>query len=221
MKGQVIFSIGERIKTARRLVGLSRRAFEQELGIPAATLQAWEDDKYEISTKGLIRLIEALHKVGLATSQDWLIRGIGTPPQFISTNEKAIFPTPVFEKEKNLSEDEIILREVSYFELINNSPLVIMISDDTMEPIFGVGDYVGGNSVSGKFAFRYVGSFCIIQLTNGETYVKKLKYGSRENMFNLVSINLETRSNHAFLLNCKIATLAQIVWHRKNEIINT
>lgn len=213
-------SIGERLKTARRLLGCSRRAFEQKFGIPAATLQAWEDEKYEISTKGLTRLIQALHKAGLATSQDWFIRGIGTPPQFLAADEQSMAPSEIFNDKKNLSEDEIILREVSYFEQINSSPLVIMISDDTMEPIFGVGDYVGGNLVSGKFAFRYVGSFCIIRLTNGQTHVKKLKYGSRENLFNLVSINLETSSDHAFLLNCKIATLAQIIWHRKNEFIN-
>ena len=220
MVGKIISSIGGRIKTARRLLGCSRRAFEEQFGIPAATLQAWEDEKYEIPVKGLVRFIEALHKAGLETTQDWFVRGTGFPPQLMANQEQNITPSQIFNEGINLSEDEIILREVSYFEQINRNSLVIMVSDDTMEPIFGMGDYVGGNLVPGKFAFQYVGTICIIRLKNGEIYVRKLKYGSKTDSYNLVSINLETNLDHAFLLDCKIATLAQIVWHRRNEKIN-
>jgi len=73
--------------------------------------------------------------------------------------------------------------------------------------------------ISGKYASKYVGTLCIIMLETGETYIRKLKHSSRNNLYDLISINLDSNCEYAFLLNCKISTLAQIVWIRKNERI--
>src|SRR5690606_1826698 len=99
----------------------------------------------------------------------------------------------------------------------NRDPLIIMISDDTMEPVFSIGDYVGGNLMAGTYASHYIGSFCIVKLDTGEVVIRKLKSGSQNNLFNLISINLDSNLENAFLLDCKIDKVAQIVWHRKNE----
>lgn len=97
--------------------------------------------------------------------------------------------------------------------------MIIVISDDTMEPIFGIGDYVGGNLVPGKYAPRYVGSICIVGVDNNIFYVRKIKQGSNPNQYDLVSININSTAKDCFLLNKEISSLAQIVWHRKNERI--
>lgn len=201
-------------------LGYSRRAFEEKFGISAATLQAWEDGKYETPVKGIARYIEALYRAGLATTQDWFMDGTGIPPRLIGSVAKNIEYSQSVKKNEDLSEDEIILREVTFFEQINNNPMIIMVSDDTMEPVFSVGDYVGGNLVSGQYASKYIGTLCIVKLDTGEIYARKLKFGSRNDLYNLVSINLDTNLSHAFLLDCRIISLAQIVWHRKTEYIN-
>lgn len=217
MSDQILTSVGNRIKSARRLLGFSRKDFEEKFGISAATLQAWEDEKYKVSAKGISRFIAALRKAGLLATPDWFFLGIGVPPQLISNNNLTIRNN--YEKE-NITEDEIILREVSFFEKINEAPIIQMISDDTMIPIFCIGDYVGGNLIPGKFANKYVGSYCIIRLENGEIYIRKIKQGSSSERYHLISVNLDSNASNAYLLDCKIDGIAQIVWHRKNEKIS-
>ncbi|KTC83734.1 helix-turn-helix transcriptional regulator [Legionella brunensis] len=212
-----IVTTGERIKSARMQLGFSRKAFEEKFGIPAATLQAWESGKYEISTKGINRFVEALYKAGLATTPDWFIRGIGLAPRLIESTSTTLFRKLNSEFDPDLTEDEIILKEVDFFEQINPNPMIIVISDDTMEPIFNIGDYVGGNLIPGRYAYRYIGSLCIVELHNNEFFIRRVNRGTKPNLFNLVCINMDTTSENCYLLDKEIISLAQIVWHRKNE----
>lgn len=214
-----ISAVGERIRSARMQLGYSRRAFADKFGISGATLQAWEDGKYDIPLKGIARYVDALYKAGLATTQEWFINGIGLPPRPVGTHLQDINNTDNFINSDILSEDEIILREVAFFEAINNNPAIIVVSDDTMLPVFEIGDYVGGNKVSGKYAAQYIGTFCIVTLNTGETFVKKIKFGSINGLFNLIGINLDSDLETTFLPDCQIYELAQIVWHRKVERI--
>lgn len=214
-----ISTAGERIKSARMQLRLSRRAFEEKFGIAATTLQAWEDGKYEVPLKGIHRFIEALHKAGVTSTQEWFLNGAGRPPKIVTNIGNSLLPTKQ-DKDEELLEDEIILREVNFFETLNPSPFIIVISDDAMEPIFSVGDYVGGNMMPASYASNYLGSLCIVKMETGEIVIRKLKSGSQNNLFNLLSINLDSNLENAFIVDCKIDKLAQIVWHRKNERIS-
>lgn len=219
MAKKIIATIGSRIKSARMQLGYSRKDFSENFGIPAPTLQAWESGKYEISIKGISRFVDALQKAGLATTPDWFLHGSGAPPRLIENISHSLLKKQFDVFDSDLTEDEIILREVTFFEQINPNPMIIVISDDTMEPIFGIGDYVGGNLVPGKYAPRYVGSICIVGVDNNIFYVRKIKQGSNPNQYDLVSININSTAKDCFLLNKEISSLAQIVWHRKNERI--
>ena len=198
-------------------LGYSRRAFEEQFGISAATLQAWEDSKYNISTKGLLKYINALHRAGLITSKEWFLSGVGLPPRPLCNNLQPIASSKFIDMK--LSEDEIILREVTFFESINQNPIIIVVSDDSMHPFFDVGDYVGGSMVQGNYASNYEGTPCIVSLNSGEIFLRKIKYGSQKGLFNLISINTDSNHENLFLLDCKINELAQVVWHRKSERI--
>ena len=210
-------AIGERIKSARMQLGFSRKAFEEKFGIPAATIQAWEDVKYPVPLKGVSRFVEALSKAGLIASKEWFVSGLGSPPRpaLLPSNSNSNPP------EDELTEDEIILREITYFESINKTPIITMLSDDTMKPIFELGDYVGGNIISGEFASQYIDTICIVILNSGETFVRKLKKGTAKGLYNLFSENVNTNEENAFITNCKIHELAQVVWHRKTEKVHS
>lgn len=220
MVDKKITTTGDRIKSARMQLGYSRSAFENEFGISAATLQAWECNKYEITPKGIDRLVKALYKAGLATTTEWFMQGAGIPPRFIDNSSNILLQQKNTEFDPELTEDEIILKEVTFFEKTNPNPMIVVISDDTMEPFFSIGDYVGGNLIPGKFARRYVGSLCIVELKNKEIYIRMVKFGTKPNLYNLVCVNLHSSSEDCFLMDKEIISLAQIVWHRKNEKLN-
>lgn len=199
--------VGERLKSVRMQLGFSRREFAAKCGFSAATLQAWEDGRYPIPKKSMVKYVKTLFDCGLITSPEWFMKGEGLPPRPI--NKLSI---------SSIAEKDTILREINFFETENKNPIITMLLDNSMWPFFGEGDYVGGKLVSVDYAEKYIGTFCIVKLVTGETLVRKLRPGSEEGRFNLISTNLDTNATHAFLLNCEIQELAQVIWHRKIEV---
>jgi transcriptional regulator with XRE-family HTH domain len=199
--------IGERLKSARRQLGFSRREFGGICGFSAATLQAWEDGKYPVPVRSIVKYVDSLLHCGLVTTPEWFVKGEGLPPRPISA------PTL-----KIRSKKEIILREVLFFEKENENSIITTISDDSMLPFYDIGDFLGGIIVPIQEADKYIGSICIATISSGETLVRKLKRGSEDKRYNLISTNLDTNAYSAFLLNCQITQLAQIIWHRKYKL---
>ncbi len=131
------YSCGARIRLARNMVGLSRKEVEERFSISANTLQSWESDKNTLTQKGAKRLNEVFIQLGLLCSEEWFLSGNGQMPMLLK--EKLSLPI-------DINEDICILREIEVFRAINPDPIVITISDNVMEPIYEIGDYVGGNT---------------------------------------------------------------------------
>lgn len=196
--------VGDRLKSARMQLNFSRRKFADICGFSAATLQAWEDGKYPVPIKSIVKYVEALYSCGLITTPEWFIKGEGLPPRPINISTCQIN-----------SKKETILREINFFERENSNAIITTIHDDAMMPYYAKNDFVGGILVSVEQAEKYLGAICIITIDSGETLVRKLKPGSEASCYNLISSNLDTNVPSAFLLNCKIQQLAQVIWHRK------
>lgn len=199
--------VGERLKSVRMQLGFSRREFADKCGFSAATLQAWEDGRYPVPKKSMIKYVKTLFDCGLITSPEWFINGEGLPPRPI--NKFSL---------NSIAEKDAILREINFFETENKNPIITVITDDSMQPFYAIGDYVGGKLVPVDYADRYIGTFCIVKLITGETLVRKLRPSSEEGHYNLICTNLDTTSTSPFLLNCEITELAQVIWHRKVEV---
>lgn len=208
--------IGDRLKSARMQLGYSRREIAQLSNFSAATLQAWEDGKYSVPPRSLAKYTEALLKLGLVASIEWFTTGEGLPPRpasnfLANSTQSSLTIKPSF------PEEEIILREIYFFEKENKNALVFTITDDSMLPFFAKGDHVGGNLLPPQFAQKCLGEICIITIGSGETFVRKLKPGSQANHFNLISTNADTEVDRAYLLNCEIQKIAPVIWHRKGK----
>jgi len=199
--------VGERLKSVRMQLGFSRREFADKCGFSAATLQAWEDGRYPVPKKSMVKYVKTLFDCGLITSPEWFIHGEGLPPRPINSSSST-----------SLTEENTILKEIHFFEAENKNPVITVITDDSMLPFYGLGDYVGGKWVPADYAERYVGTFCIVNLASGETLVRKLRPGSEAGRFNLISMNVDTRASSAFLFNCEILQVAQVIWHRKVDV---
>ncbi|MGB6976007.1 MAG: hypothetical protein WBE18_00905 [Gammaproteobacteria bacterium] len=203
------WSCGRRIKLARNMLGLSRKGFEDKFHISSHTLQAWEIDKNPLTPKGAKKLAIAFTQTGLFCSDKWLLTGAGNFPILIPNGS---------EKPKAFTEELRILHEIEAFETINPSPAVIAITDDGMEPIYNLGDYVAGNKKYEDEISCIVGEPCIVETVQGETLVRKLLFGKKMSFYNLACINNYSRQQ-PLIINVKLFYAAQIVWHRTREIL--
>lgn len=191
-------------------LGYSRKKFAEEFHFSSATLQAWEDGKYTVPLKGILKYVHALAEAGLVSSADWFLHGVG-----ISPRPKTQFAEQSTENNQPDSGKQFINEEINCFEQPNQDSIIVSITDDTMLPFFKPGDFVGGHFLSKERIEQHIGSFCIVIIATGEILVRKLKYGSKEGYFTLVSTNLDSDINTAFLTNCDLQKIAPISWHRK------
>ncbi len=197
-------SVPARIKGIRMQLCLSRKKFEEITGISANTLQSWEAGKNHLTEKGALKLSQALEVVGLTCTVEWLLNGDGIPPRVQSSATDC------------WQEDEKLLKEVMYFETNNPSPIVSIVMDDSMSPIYELGDYVAGSLRDGCEAEKLIGCNCIVTIDSGLTMIRKLNKGTNDQL-NLYSINLDTNAENAFVLDCKIQRIAQVIWHRRTN----
>ena len=74
---------GERLKAARKLTLLSRRAFAKKYQFNNSSYQAWEDGQYKkgISLSNAIRLAKAFSLENIDCSVEWLLNGISKPSE--------------------------------------------------------------------------------------------------------------------------------------------
>lgn len=198
---------GRRIRLARSILGLTRKHLEEQFEISANTLQSWEVGKVALTPRGAKRLNGVFTRLGLMCSEDWLLNGQGQAPillQDISTLPKVF------------TEDICILREMEVFKALNPDPIVSLVSDTGMEPLYEIGDYVAGNKKANDLIARLIGHNCIIETFHGDTFIRKIMRGNKESHYHLACINIHT-DQQPLIPDIKIRYAAKIVFHRKKE----
>jgi transcriptional regulator with XRE-family HTH domain len=198
---------GGRIKLARNMLGLTRKDLQERFDISVNTLQSWESDKNILTDKGARKLNETFIRLGLLCSEDWLLTGRGTVP--ILLQGSSILPN-------EMNEDICILREIEAFKAINPNPVVVIIDDNGMGPIYSIGEFVGGNKKTNLQIEELIGENCIIETMQGDTLVRKLLRSSKAQLYNLVCVNIAT-DQQPIIPDIKIRSAAKIVLHRKKE----
>jgi transcriptional regulator with XRE-family HTH domain len=212
-------SSGERLRRARILAGIStRREFEEKYSISANTLQGWEQGKNPLSQKGARRIISALKQEGLICTTEWLIDGSGMPPRPFETINAGIrkeLHTDSPTMENNLREEEAIYKEVQLFRQNAPNSIVLTVSDDSMEPYFKVGDYIGGIQIINADIENYVGKICIIELENNLILPRYLQKGKSINRYTASCTNPNATSSPLNIYNTKVISAAPVVWQRR------
>ena len=203
----LIQTSGGRIKLARNMLGLSRKGLEEGFHISANTLQAWESDKNILTDKGAKKLNKAFIKLGLLCTENWLLTGTGEVPILLQNTSNL---------PNEMNEDICILREIEAFKAINPNPIVVIVNDNSMEPIYTVGDFVGGNKKTDFQIESLIGENCIIETYHEHTLVRKLLKGSQKQLYSLVCINIAT-NQQPIIPDVKIRFAARIILHRKKD----
>ena len=212
-------SSGERLRRARILSGVStRREFEEKHAISANTLQGWEQGKNPLSEKGARRVIEAFKKEGLLCSLEWLIHGHGMPPrpyEMVNAGLRQELHNDANLMDFNLREEQAIYNEIQLFRQQNMNSIVLSISDDSMEPYYSIGDYIGGCQISDSSITDYLHTVCIIELENNLILPRYIQSGKQQGVFTASCTNPRTAATPLNLYNVKIISAAPIIWHRR------
>lgn len=205
-----------RVKSLRQMTRLSRRAFAEKFGIPASTLQNWEDiGANGLSEKGAIKLTRVLKFTGIHCSIEWLLHGVGASPiiserLYLDSIQSALVHSPhADDKEMKLIAAELLLFREHYQQQVMD----MVVQDDGMYPTYVEGQYIAG--VRNLTSFHcFIGRDCIIQTEEGVITSRQLRLGSIPDHFNLVCTNSQTILSKPIQYDVRVVAVAPIIWCR-------
>jgi len=197
---------GRRIMYVRNVAACNtRQAFCQgALNVSPDTVRQWENGYMNgLTPKGAAKIVAHANELNVYCSVSWLMYGIGHPPTYKFEN----FTEP---DETIFNE---ILDELMVFHQKNNAVEAI-IQDDCMSPQLNMGDFVGGVVVENLR--DAVDRDCIVIDTEGNRYVRILRYSDEPDKYNLAGLN--SRSPEKIIEKITIERAAPILWIRRPQI---
>lgn len=208
---------GRRLKAARMMSGLTRNGLEEKYGISASTIQSWEAAKAGgLTERGVKRVIPVLRQEGIFCTPDWLLYGVGTPPQPTNLHFTQTAGTPAVSTHA-LPEDKAIIQELLTFRNLNPGFIDLVIADDGMAPQYDVHDYVGGKRRTGEDIARLIGIDCIVDTANNEILLRRLKAGSRPGVYTLICTNPDSSLKNPTIYDVELHSAAPVIWHRRHD----
>lgn len=213
---------GKRLKSLRMLAGLSRKMVEEKYEISASTIQSWEDGKAGgLTEKGARRILNALREEGIQCSLNWLLYGIGVGPH---VSDKIYIPIAEASEEQDLENysypdrESALVKELLVFRQSNADAIDMVVMDDSMEPFYSLGDYIGGKRRYAQEIAGAIGLDCIVETTMGEIMFRRLRRGSTSQCFTLTCINPNTLIEKITLYDVELHSAAPVIWHRCRDI---
>jgi transcriptional regulator with XRE-family HTH domain len=157
---------GKRVKVARTLARMTRKALMDRYDLNVNTLQAWEGGINCLTEKGATKLVTAFQKEGLIITTDWLLHG--------DADLQPLEEAPAVHDYFSLGDDMRLLQEIEFFKKLNPQGISTLITDDTLEPFFSRGDYVAGILYPTPKWNELIGRFCILHTQDGRVLVRKV-----------------------------------------------
>ncbi len=212
---------GRRLRSLRKMTDLSRKHMAEKYMLSAGTLQGWEDGRYGgLTEKGARKILPALRKEGIQCTLEWIMHGVGLGPQISDKlymrehgfDANASFtPTSISSDEQ----DQAIKDELLLFRKHTPEAIDVQLPDNSMEPFYFANDYVGGSRRFNEQIADLINHDCIIQTSEGDILVRRLKKGSSPNTYTLVSLNPNTSVAEPTLYNVGLMSAASILWIRR------
>lgn len=206
---------GKRLKHIRSLLRVSRAYLQEKHGIPEVTLKSWENSTTNISKAGAERCVEIYLKEGLIVSSDWVLEGAGLEPK-ATISVSHYFATPSTQ-DLPVEDDELaMLRDANAFKESYPNAVVMIVSNNDMQPFYKAGDYIGGKMRFGTDISDSTNKDCITYLKNGERFFRRL---IKNNIggYNLTCLNPSLDTPEPVLYNVDIEGVAPIIWHRRKD----
>ncbi|MBA2648107.1 MAG: hypothetical protein H0U75_00665 [Legionella sp.] len=194
---------GKRIRFIRdHLLSLTRNEFCQDSDITSAAMKGWELGwGGGLTAQGAEKIAKRARVLNVYCSDAWLMHGLGREATYLS-------------QELNIQESEEthIAKELLLFSELPNS-INAMVKDDGMMPLLFPGNHVAG-IICNKIE-NALGKECILIDEENNTYVRILKPGLSQNLYNLLCLNQNPNLVKKEIKNIAIRLAAPIVWIRR------
>lgn len=207
---------GNRVKSLRKIIKMSRKALGLRYDISSGTLQNWEDGRFGgLTEKGAKKIISAFLQEGIACKLEWLMYGTGENP----LHKKVYLPALPAEIACSSTESDIIARELECFHQLNSNSVDTMLIDNCMAPYYCKGDHVAGRRYFGKDIKRLVGQDCIVQTQSGQLLVRSLQQGTEEDSYRLICYHPDPDKNDQSTEDTRLMSAAPVIWIRRKNLL--
>lgn len=203
---------GKRLKRIRQLAGLTRDELAGQAEVSKATLSYWENASLSsLSDKGAEKVIKALAKCGISCSLEWLLLGIGNPPQIkdlmyeLPPQEVITLPPA-----QMASFSGSLPNEIDLFQAQNPNSAIVTIQHAAMSPIIEAGDTVGGIWQTPADCINH-DKICIVEI-NQQLQVRKVRKALEAGFYDLSYISYLNDLTEPFeLRNTQLLKVAPVI----------
>jgi len=207
----------ERLRLVRNMANLTRTQMCDDGTININTLKGWEIGRYGgLPKDGAEKVCRRVANEGIIVSPAWLLYEIGEGVRYIPNfnyvrrnpealaNETAALPE---------NEQDLIIQEIVTFRQHYRDTIDYLMVDDGMAPHYRAGDFVAGVKHYGKDIAKLLEQDCIVQTTEGETLLRRLRAGVMADHYHLLCINLNTTMTQPIVNEIKLTSAAPVMRH--------
>jgi hypothetical protein len=208
---------GARLKVLRQMTGLTIHELSKKYDLGASTIKYWECGcGGGITLKGAKKIVDAMRDEKIQCSLIWLLYGIGPHPQPVDPSHANDLRQMELFNKLTLEDESLIHKEIKAFCEFYPHAITLVVLDDGMEPIYKIGDSVGGKRLFGDDLTAAVGKNCIVETEDHQVLCRKLVQGEQPGSYNLYCINHKTTVNPPIIYNTKLLSAAPItrIWKR-------
>ena len=207
----------ERLKTARRIAGLSKRELQENHALNAHTLASLEINRSVLSKEWGEQFCDALQLEKVLCTSQWLFTGEGYAPKRLEDEEATLLLQAARAKKAPpvCDEQSAITKELEVFRNGHMDNIVTIVQDDAMLPHYEFGDYVGGRRISPNNWGVMLGKNCIIEIAPQQFLIRHLGFEEQRQQYLLSAINPQSNVPRPLLYMDKIFCIAQVVLVRK------
>jgi hypothetical protein len=206
-----------RLKYIRSVLRLSRSYLTAKYGISSSTLKYWENSAEELPESAINKCIEMYRNEGVIFSREWIMYGTGLAPKLITEIGNIFSNSASIELARSgeVNDETLLLQEVKFFRELYEDGTVMVVPNNDMLPYYKAGDYVCGRQIFTSNLFvKAVSNDCIIQLTNGSKYFRRL-IQDHNGFYNLLCLNALETVHEPVLYKVEIESVAPVIWHRR------
>lgn len=190
---------GEQIKYLREKMGLNRSQFSKKYGISSSTLKYIEAGHLKLNENRITFFRKVFIEVGF---------------NFCNSNENNNNYEDNSNFFSNIDKSDIkIKQEIDFFKESNSNHVLLTIQNNSMYPIYCVGDIIGGIKVIDTNLYQKLeGSFCIISDNDNDKFVGRV-VKSKNNSVQISPYNHDDCSKNPIIEIKNVTSIAPITRH--------
>lgn len=199
----------ERLKRLRNLANLTRSEICDSAEININTYKGWELARFGgIPVDGAGKVIKRIARAGVICSTEWLLYGKKPLPR-LESDAVSFFGEGCIEKtEIGLIESEFML-----YQSNTKYAVLVEVVDDGLLPNYKIGDFLAGSKKFGDDILSTINQICITETIDGKKYVRYVKKGASEGLYDLICTNYRTEMSKVEESNLKLLYSAPIERH--------